>query len=132
MRKRAFFFLVALSLLANCSTSANKAKALEEIQRFHQNFNNNDFSSMYDVLDEEGRMGTSLERFTAEMSAMRKGQGAVLKSEEVATEYLYDNGKPKTRLLVSVTYEKGTAREEFVFSHSTGKTSLSGYRFLGP
>jgi hypothetical protein len=87
---------------------------------------------MYDILDAEGRANTSLEKFTVEMIAMRKGQGEVLKSEELASEYLYIDGRSKTRLIVSTTYDKGSAREEFVFSHSNGKAELSGYRFLGP
>ena len=130
MRKTVILFFV--TILCGCTESGNKAKALAEIGRFHENFNHSEFSSMYDVLDEEGRANTSLERFTAEMTAMRKGQGAVLSSEEVASEYLYNNGRSKTRLIVAVTYEKGVAREEFVFSHTNGKARLSGYRFLGP
>lgn len=87
---------------------------------------------MFDILDEEGRSNTWREKFTAEMTAMRKGQGAVLNSKEIESEYLYVNGRSKTRLIVLVNYEKGDAREEFVFSHTNGKTLLSGYRFLGP
>jgi hypothetical protein len=105
---------------------------LEEIARFHENFNHGNFSAMYDIADAEGRANSSLEKFTVEMTAMREGQGAVLRSEELASEYLYINGLSKTRLLVSVTYEKGAAQEEFVFSHKNGKAELSGYRFLGP
>lgn len=123
---------VSLSIICACSPSRNKANALEAIRSFHENFNRSEFSSMYDILDEEGRANTSLERFTVEMTAMRKGQGAVLKSKELESEYLYVNGRSKTRLIVSVNYEKGDAREEFVFSHIDGKTLLSGYRFLGP
>lgn len=132
MTKKLLLLGVSLSIICACAPPGNEATALEAIRSFHENFNRSDFSSMYDILDEEGRANTSRERFTAEMTAMRKGQGAVLNSKELESEYLYANGRSKTRLILSVSYEKGDAREEFVFSHTNGKTLLSGYRFLGP
>lgn len=132
MRKEILMFCVGLCIVCACAQSDNKAKALEEIARFHENFNLGNFSAMYDIADAEGRANSSLEKFTMEMAAMRKGQGAVLRSEEVASEYLYIDGRSKTRVIVSVTYEQGVAQEEFVFSHRDGKAQLSGYRFLGP
>ncbi|HEV2827904.1 MAG TPA: hypothetical protein VGW76_09910 [Pyrinomonadaceae bacterium] len=106
MRKKVLLLCVGLCIFCACAQSDNKAKALAEIARFHENFNHGNFSAMYDIADAEGRANSSLEKFTVEMAAMRKGQGAVLKSEELASEYLYINGRSKTRLLVSVTYER--------------------------
>jgi hypothetical protein len=42
------------------------------------------------------------------------------------------NGSSKTRMIISVKYEKGDGREEFVFASADGKTELAGFRFLGP
>jgi hypothetical protein len=121
-----------VGILVACVPSDHKAKAKEGINRFHEHFNNNEFPRMYEAFDEQSRKNISLQRFTEEMNAMRIGQGAVLETTELSTEYHYLNGTSRVRMIVSVHYEKGDAREEFVFSTSNGKTEITGYRFLGP
>ena len=122
---------VSLILLVACSQSAIHEQALVEIRDFHEHFNKREFPAMYDALDAEGRKNITLEQFVKGMTAMRERQGAIVESKELSTDYYYAVGVSKIRIIVSVTYEKGTAGEEFVFSRPNGKIGLSGYRFLG-
>lgn len=121
---------VSLILLVACTQSVDHKQALEEIRTFHEHFNHSEFPAMFAVLDAEGSHNITLEQFAKGMTSMREGQGAVVESKELSTEYYYASGVAKTRVIISVTYEKGSAREEFVFSRQSGKTGLSGYRFL--
>jgi hypothetical protein len=112
-----------------CSPSKDKAVAAAATEEFHKLFNNSAFGEIYDHA-EPGR-GEKRD-FLASMEAMRSGQGAVLQAKELAVDYNYSTDGNMIKLLYEVTYEKGIAKEEFIWTIAAGKGTLHGYRFLGP
>lgn len=105
------------------------AAATEE---FHKHFNSSTFGDIYDRAEPIVREMQSRDDFLAAMERMRKGQGAVLQTRELAVGYNYSTDGNMINLLYEVTYEKGIAKEEFTWTIVEGKGILHGYRFLGP
>jgi hypothetical protein len=125
-------FPLLTALFLSCVPEREKAVTLQGIQQFHNRYNNSQFSEIYDSAQQNTRDKISKSDFVEDMKAMRQGQGAVLKSEEISSEYRYSDGVAMIKTVVLVSFEKGTAREEFIFYHSNGDAHLASYRFLGP
>jgi hypothetical protein len=113
-----------------CSPSKDKAVAALATEDFHRLFNSSAFGEIYDHA--EPGMRRDKRSFLASMEAMRDGQGAVLQAKELAVDYNYSTDGNMIKLLYEVTYEKGTAKEEFIWTIADGKGMLHSYRFLGP
>ena len=128
--------LIALVLVAftlcGCSASKDKAIAISSTDEFHKRFNDSHFADIYDSAEPAVRDVQTKRDFLASMEAMRAGQGAVLQSKELGVDYNYSTDGTMVKLLCEVTYEKGVAREEFIWTIAKGKGILHSYRFLGP
>src|SRR5437879_11769031 len=86
-----FLVLVLIAALSHigCVPSRQKSRTLEAIETFHQRFNHSQFSEIYDETDERTKQTVSKADFVEGMTAMRQGQGAVLQSEEINSDYNY-------------------------------------------
>lgn len=121
---------VLTAALASCVPSEHKTIALQAIEQFHNQFNRSEFSEIYEGADQKAKEKISKNDFIEDMEAMRRGQGAVLRSEEIGTDYNYINGVTMVKILVLVSFEKGTAKEEFIYYFRDAKIQLASYRFL--
>jgi hypothetical protein len=128
----ACFLLATCAVIAACSASKDKAIAIAATSEFHTRFNNSQFVDLYDAAESAVRDVQTKRDFLASMEAMRAGQGAVVQSKEVGVDYNYSTDGTMVKLLCEVTYEKGVAREEFIWTIANGKGILHSYRFLGP
>lgn len=126
------FLVISISPLTACIPPKQKELALKAIDQYHAYFNDSRFLEIYDDSTAGLKTTMSREEFLESMNAMRQGQGRVLRSEELSTDYQSSSDDVKIKLLMLVTFEKGQAREEFVYRISEGKVQLAGYRFLGP
>jgi len=124
--------LILTAALTSCVPSKHKRVALQAIQQFHNQFNNYEFAEIYEGADQKAKEKISRSDFMEDMKAMRRGQGAVLKSEEIATDYNYMDGVAMVKIVVLVSFEKGTAKEEFIYYLRDDKIQLASYHFLGP
>jgi hypothetical protein len=125
-------FVVGLFLLAlvSCSPSDDKAVATRSVEEFHRRFNNSAFSEIYDNAEPGLRTLMPKEAFLASMKAMREGQGAVLESEEIGIAYNHSSEGNMVKVLHEVTYEKGKAKEEFIWTVENGRGRLRSFRFI--
>jgi hypothetical protein len=128
----ACFLLTAFTLSVACSASKDKAIAVAATNEFHTRFNNSQFGDIYDAAEPTVRQVQTKRDFFASMEAMRAGQGSVVQSKEVGVDYNYSTDGTMVKLLCEVTYEKGVAREEFIWTIVNDKGILHSYRFLGP
>jgi hypothetical protein len=126
-----FLAVMVLCVAACAPPPEQKASALRSIEQFHNRFNDFRFSEVYDDAGSQVRMAMSREEFVESMKAMREGQGRVLKSEEIASAYDSSPDAISIKIRLLVTFEKGQAREEFLYHVSEGKVVLAGYHFLG-
>jgi hypothetical protein len=124
------FVVLVFFLGGDCSPSKDKAAAVSATEEFHRLFNSSAFGEIYDHA-EPGMRGDK-RSFLASMEAMRAGQGAVLQAKELAVDYNYSTDGNMIKLLYEVRYEKGTAKEEFIWTIADGKGILHSYRFVGP
>jgi hypothetical protein len=129
-RVRIAVFLIAL-LFANCAAANDNASALEGIEQFHNRFNKQEFSEIYNESDSAVKTAMSKEEFIESMKAMREGQGRVIKTEVLATGYDSSPDARSVKILMLVTFEKGQAKEEFLYHITGDKAFLAGYHFLG-
>ena len=139
LRETPLRFILALvisgspSLVAiSCVPKGEKALADTAVAKFHRDFNESRFTEMYDAVSDDAKAKLSRDDFVAGMKAMRTGQGAVLDSRDLSTDYNYLNGAEMIKITAVVTFEKGRAKEEFIFHINNGKAQLASYRFLGP
>jgi hypothetical protein len=133
MRQRDVVIVIMLTVAsASCVASRHEAISLRAIQRFHEQFNNSQFAEIYDGADEKTKEKISKGDFVEDMKAMRRGQGAVLQSEEMAIDYNYVEGISLVKIAVRVSFEKGVAREKFIYYMRDNRAQLASYRFLGP
>jgi hypothetical protein len=123
--------LVLAAVFTACVPSTSKTAALKGIEEFHNRFNRNEFAEIYEESDQKAKDKITKNDFLEDMKAMREGQGAVLDSQEIATEYNYMNGVSMVKILVQVSYEKGNAKEEFIYYIKGESAQLASYRFLG-
>jgi hypothetical protein len=119
-------------LLQACAPQASKTAALRSVEQFHSRFNDSRFSEIYDESDSDVKTTMSRKEFMDSMAAMREGQGRAIKAEEVATASDSSSDANSIKVLMQVTFEKGKAREEFLYHMADGKAVLAGYHFLGP
>lgn len=123
--------LLALAVsLASCTSSENKAVALQAISDFHRRYNNFAFSDIYEDAHPSLKSIISKEDFVSGIGAIRNGEGAVLDVQEVGDAYNYSSEGNMVKILVNVRFEKRKAREEFIYHVSTEKAYLSSYRFI--
>lgn len=127
------FGLIALSVtFSSCVPASYKAGATEGIAQFHRRYNSNQFGEIYDNSEPSAKEKISRADFIQDMEAMRRGQGAVISSSELQTDYNHEGGIWMVKVLVEVVFEKGNAKEEFIFYFSGDNSQLASYRFLGP
>ena len=124
--------LLVVFLAAACSPSKDKAAATAATEEFHKRFNSSAFSEIYDHAEPGVKRMQSREDFVASMQAMRLGQGAVIDAKELAVDYNYSTDGNLIKQLYEVNYEKGIAKEEFIWTIANGRGILHSYRFLGP
>jgi hypothetical protein len=124
--------IVSICFCAACSPSRDKAVAEVATEEFHNRFNNSAFGDIYDRAEPDVKEMQARNDFLGSMEAMRKGQGAVVQAKELAVDYNYSTDGNMIKLLYEVTYEKGIAKEEFIWIIADGKGILHSYRFLGP
>ena len=130
-RRMVYVLVFTPILLTGCVPSQHKASALRGIEQFHSRFNDFRFAEVYDGADSKVKAAMSRDEFVESMKAMREGQGRVLSTEEIGMDYDSSSDVVRIKILMLVTFEKGQAREEFVYQISEGEAVLAGYRFLG-
>jgi hypothetical protein len=118
--------------LTSCVPEKDKKVALDGIGLFHNQFNKSEFSEIYEGANQALKEKISKDRLVEDMNALRRGQGAVLKSQEMALDYNYMDGNVMVKIIVQVTFERGTGKEEFIFSVTDGRAQLVSYHFLSP
>jgi hypothetical protein len=126
------FALILAVLLTACAAHKHEKLALEAIEQFHSRFNDSKFLEIFEDSTQEVKAAMSREEFLESMNAMREGQGRVLQSRQFAMDYQSGPDTVKIKLLMSVTFERGEAKEEFVIQISENRAQLAGYKFLGP
>jgi len=124
--------LMLASVLSSCAASKDEAVAMQAIEEFHVRFNNLAFSSIYEEAHQNIRVMIPKEAFLESMKAMREGQGAVIKTQKLGVEYSYSTEGKIIKILVQVAFEKGNAKEEFMYYISENKAYLTSYRFIAP
>jgi hypothetical protein len=124
--------LFVIFLAVACSPAKDKTIATAATEEFHKRFNSSAFGDIYDQAEAGVRSIQSREDFLASMQAMRQGQGAVIGAKELAVDYNYSTDGNMIKLLYEVNYEKGIAKEEFIWTIANGRGILHSYRFLGP
>jgi hypothetical protein len=130
--KTPVFLMLVLFLVGACSPSKDKAAAAAATDEFHRRFNRSAFGDIYDQAEPGVKAMGPKGEFLASMEAMRQGQGAVVQAKELAVNYNYSTDGNMVKLLYEVTYEKGVAKEEFIWTIANGRGILHSYRFLGP
>jgi hypothetical protein len=124
-------FLLCVTSTA-CVPSSDKAIALKAIEQYHQRYNQFRFHEIYQESTAGMKTNMPEERFLESIKAMRQGQGSVVKATELTTDYFSSPDEVEVKILMRVDFEKGSANEEFVYTISQDKATLSGYRFLSP
>jgi hypothetical protein len=133
VRSKAAFivcFIALAATLSSCSPSEDKAVAAQAVEEFHQRYNNRLFSDIHENAEPGLKNLRPREDFLASIKAMREGQGAVLEAKELDSAYKYSFEGNMVKLLYEVTYEKGKAKEEFIWTISNGKGKLRRFRFI--
>ena len=133
MKLKSIILILIFSIaVPACVPSKDKGVALKAIEQFHSQYNNNQFAELYESADQKAKDTIAKDDFVEDMKAMRLGQGAVLKSEEKRIDYNYAEGMAILKITVLVSFEKGTATEDFSYRIVDGKPQLLSYHFLGP
>jgi len=124
--------MLVLCVTDACSPSKDKGLATAATEEFHERFNRSAFGEIYDHAESDVKERQARADFLGSMDAMRRGQGAVIQAKEIAVDYNYSTDGNMIKLLYEVTYEKGIAKEEFIWTIANGSGSLHSYRVLGP
>jgi hypothetical protein len=127
MRKR---MMAGLALLAagGCSAGQDVAAAAEEVERFHDEYNDRDFDDIYEDASREFTRSVSREDLTGLLERAHSSLGDVRDADRTGWNVSYNNGTGTVKLTYDTRFERGEAREEFEYILGDGGPRLLGYR----
>lgn len=119
-----------LFLLCGCSPIKSD-QAKEEVVRFHELYQNGEYSSIYSFTSKQFRASTSEGEFIDIMKEMKEKKlgrynKSTLKIVQASHNFLANN---EVTLIYYSEYSKKIVKEMFVFEVENGKPELKGYRF---
>ncbi len=119
--------LLAAISLAGCAVGKDVPKAERAIGAFHQAVDAGRFDGIYDASAQEIKGTTSKSQFTALLAAIHAKLGAFKSGRRNSWNDNYGSGGHVITIVYAATYERGAAREEFVYKIDGDRAVLAGY-----
>jgi hypothetical protein len=113
--------------LAGCAIGKDVPKAESAIAAFHQAVDAGRFDGIYDASAQEIKGTTSRTGFTALLAAIHSKLGAFKSGRTNSWNDNYGSGGHVITIIYAAVYERGAAREEFVYKIDGGRAVLAGY-----
>jgi len=124
---RTWFVAVAALVLASCSTGQDVPAAEREATKFRQMLATGQYAEIYRGSAEEMRQATPEPDLTGLLEAVNTNLGKFESAPAPAWKEQEQGGKQFVSLEYDSKYERGTAKEKFVFRIDAGKATLAGY-----
>ena len=122
-----FFSLPAM--LSGCAPDADRSQADRGVAEFHERFNRSAFGEIYDTADQSLRTTIPKDDFVSGLQAIRNGHGAAKTARQIAIDYNYSSDGRMVKILISTSFEKGDAEEQFIFMIDDHGPHLRSYVF---
>ncbi len=127
---RSFLPLAALALVASCSLgdmTAGREEAQKAVEVFHERLDAGRFGDIYDGADDEFRGTTDRQHLLDLLGAVTRKLGKVTETTNTGWRVNSRNFRTYVELSQRTRFERGQARESFVFFVRKGKASLLRY-----
>src|SRR5258708_33833825 len=124
MRKLTAALLV---VLAGCSMSADTKMAEEAVARFRTMLDAAQFEAIYAESADDLRKATTRDKFIAFLEAVHKKLGITKSAKEESWNVNYHTSGTFITLSYGTSYERGDAREQFVYRLQGVNAKLAGY-----
>lgn len=115
-------------LVWQCSTTMSKATSLatDATQRFHQQFNSGEYGQIYSEADLQGDQ-RNRDEFIEFLAAVHGKMGDFRSSNNTNLAVHSEAGDTTVTAKFDSTYERGRAKETFVWSKANGHLRLQSY-----
>lgn len=125
----AFFFVLTIS----CS-SMMKGKGLAEpaVEKFHAQFNAENYEEIYDQADAEFKKSVTKEQLVGLLTAVHEKLGSVNKSTSTGWRVNTDTSGTLSTVNCDVEFSEGKGTEEFIFRVTDDKALLYNYKVNSP
>lgn len=129
---RSLVSALSLALAAGCTCNvgemaAGRGEALAAVEEFHARMNDGRSGEIYDGASDEFRGASKRQRFDGLLSAVERKLGKVTETKNVGWRVNSRNFQTYVELSQETRFERGEARESFVFLVRGGKASLLRY-----
>ncbi|HXG83690.1 MAG TPA: DUF3887 domain-containing protein [Pyrinomonadaceae bacterium] len=132
-KRLALFFLVALiSLIASCSLMKSTKPSEIAVEKFHSQYNQKQFSEIYNQADEKFKNSATEEQFLALFENLYKKLGTVKQSSQVQWNVNATTSGTFVTLTYDVEFSEGKGMEQFVYLTNGDKSALYNYNVNSP
>jgi len=128
---RAALVLVVVVLSA-CAPKDDTKKAEAEVDRFHQRWNQWDFTGVYNDAHKNFRAAQNPQTTISQLQSSRKLYGAFKSAKTRGMEITFEHSEKDIVLKYDCVYEHGAAAEAFSYRMTAGKPLLVSYYILSP
>ena len=123
--------LASIFSLSGCGL-ADTGAAQEEVDRFHQRWNANEFKAIHELSHPDLRSNYTAEELIASFEGVRNNYGAFQSAKQSSWSINTKNGVRVIELKYNSTFEKGPAVESFTYQMSGDKPLLVHYNIKTP
>ncbi len=119
--------LLAALALAGCSVSKDLAAVDQAIAAFHRSLDAGQFEPIYDASTQEIKGTTSKSGFVELLAAIHRKLGPFKSGKRETWNDNVGTGGHVVSITYGATYERGAAKEEFVYRIKGDRALLAGY-----
>jgi hypothetical protein len=127
-----FFSLSATLLLTSCGPKDDTARAEAEVKRFHQHWNQWEFTDIYNEAHNGFRSIQPASKMVATLENSRKSLGEVKSSKKRTSDVTYEHVEKQINLKYDSFFEHAAKVETFSYLMSAGQPLLLNYYLLSP
>lgn len=123
---------ILLLAIASCGIPEASGHADEAVQRFHAQFEADEWSAMYADADPQFRAATSLTEWTALMSAVKRKLGPLRSTSRTNVNVSSATSGTTVTQAFDTSFEHGRATEQFRWKIVGGRAVLLAYNINSP
>ena len=129
MRALGFFAVAAAVALSGCSAGESTTAAKTEVAKFRQQADAGQFADIYKASGPDIRNSVTEAQFVQMVGGFHGAIGKFKSAPEPGWAYNTDNDGQRVTLDYDSTFERGKAKEQFIYRITDGKAVLAGYDY---
>src|SRR5689334_10402499 len=130
--RRLFLSLCAGVILTGCGPKDDIGKAEAGVKRFHQHWNQWEFTDVYNEAHAGFRNIQPASKMVATLENSRKALGEVKSSKRRTSDVSYEHVEKQINLKYDTAFEHGARVETFSYLMTSGEPLLLNYYLLSP